>query len=78
MPENCHSRILKRSRDGEANIPLEYLTNCSTYHDVMLAEFTHLSICSEQLILDGNIDIYENKDQVKKWICDIDSFIKNV
>jgi len=78
MPEKCHSRILKRSRDGEANIPLDYLTNCSTYHDVMLEEFTNQSICTEQLILDGNIDIYENKDQVKKWVCEIDCFIKNV
>jgi deoxyadenosine/deoxycytidine kinase len=78
MPENCHSRILKRSRDGESNIPLEYLTNCSKYHDNMLEVFTRDSVCTEQLILDGNIDIYENKDQVKKWICEIDCFIKNV
>jgi len=74
-PETCYSRILKRSREGESNISLEYLTNSSKYHDVMLEKFIDESICREQLILDGNIDIYENKDQVDKWICEIDTFI---
>ena len=27
-PEMCHQRIVKRSRTGENNIPLEYLQNC--------------------------------------------------
>jgi deoxyadenosine/deoxycytidine kinase len=75
IPETCYSRILKRSREGESNISLEYLTNSSKYHDVMLEKFIDESICREQLILDGNIDIYENKDQVDKWICEIDTFI---
>lgn len=75
-PEKCHNRILKRSRDGESNIPLEYLTNCSLYHDNMLDTFTTENICNNQLILDGNIDIYENKNQVKLWIDEIDNFIK--
>lgn len=74
-PETCYSRIFKRSREGETNISLEYLTNSSKYHDVMLQKFIDESICREQLILDGNIDIYENNDQVDKWICEIDTFI---
>jgi hypothetical protein len=32
-------------------------------------------VCNEQLILDGNIDIYENKTQVNKWIQEIEHFI---
>jgi deoxyadenosine/deoxycytidine kinase len=74
-PETCYSRIIKRSREGESNISLEYLINCSKYHDVMLEKFTNEAICTEQLILDGNIDIYENKDQVDKWVYEIDAFI---
>ena len=74
-PENCFNRILKRSRDGESKIPLDYLTNCSLYHDSMLDTFITENICDKQLILDGNIDIYKNKNQVDKWIDEIDNFI---
>jgi deoxyadenosine/deoxycytidine kinase len=74
-PENCFNRILKRSRDGESKIPLDYLTNCSLYHDSMLDTFITENICDKQLILDGNIDIYKNKNQVDKWIDEIDKFI---
>jgi len=74
-PENCFNRILKRSRDGESKIPLDYLTNCSLYHDSMLDTFITENICDKQLILDGNIDIYKNKNQLEKWIDEIDNFI---
>ena len=33
-------------------------------------------VCSDQLILDGNIDIYKNKKQIEEWITEIDKFIK--
>ena len=74
-PERCHSRILKRSRDGESNIPIDYLTRCSDYHEEMLTYFTDEKICEEQLVLDGNIDIYENENQVEEWIQQINRFI---
>ena len=35
-PNKCHDRILNRARDGENNIPLEYLKNCNL--DVMILE----------------------------------------
>ena len=76
-PTICHSRIVKRSRDGESNIPLEYLENCSKYHDNMLDTSNLDCICRDQLILNGNIDIYENKNQFDEWIQEIDAFIKN-
>jgi deoxyadenosine/deoxycytidine kinase len=76
-PERCHLRILKRSRDGESNIPLEYLDNCSMYHDNMLDPKLVDCACKDQLILDGNIDIYENVNQLDKWIQEIDTFINN-
>jgi deoxyadenosine/deoxycytidine kinase len=73
----CHQRIAKRSRDGEANIPLIYLENCSNYHDNMLNEFMSKRICTNQLILNGNVNIYENKAQLETWISNIDRFIYN-
>ena len=76
-PEKCHSRILKRSRDGESNIPLEYLENCSKYHDNMLDLGSVECVCNDQLVLDGNVDIYENKNQVALWVQEIDKFINN-
>ena len=76
-PEKCHSRILKRAREGENLIPLEYLKNCDGYHDNMINVYSSDCICKSQLILDGNIDIYENQDQLEKWIAAIDHFINN-
>ena len=76
-PERCHLRILKRSREGESNIPLEYLDNCGKYHDNMLDTSSVDCICQDQLILDGNIDIYENVNQLDSWIQEIDKFINN-
>jgi deoxyadenosine/deoxycytidine kinase len=76
-PEICHSRIMKRSREGESNIPLEYLKNCNNYHNNMLDVNLDDCVCNEQLILDGNVDIYENNDQLEKWINEIEGFIRN-
>jgi len=76
-PENCHLRIFKRSREGEDIIPLEYLIDCSRYHDNMLDKTSDNCICNNQLILDGNIDIYENEKQIDNWLSQIDNFINN-
>ena len=75
-PEKCYSRVHKRSRDGEENIPLDYLINCSKYHNDMLDISSSECVCKNQLVLDGNIDIYENKKQLEIWSSDIDKFIK--
>ena len=75
-PEKCYSRVHKRSRDGEENIPLDYLINCSKYHNDMLDMSSSECVCNNQLVLDGNIDIYENKKQLENWSSDIDKFIK--
>jgi deoxyadenosine/deoxycytidine kinase len=77
MPEKCHSRIVKRSRDGESNIPFEYLVNCASYHDKMLDTNSKDCYCFNQLILDGNIDIHENPTQIDKWIKEMDVFVNN-
>ena len=74
-PDKCYERIVKRSREGEENIPLQYLTACSLYHDNMLDKSASNCVCNEQLILDGNIDIYENKTQLDEWIQEIEQYI---
>ena len=76
-PEKCHSRILKRSREGESLISLGYLKNCDNYHNNMLDISSGECVCQKQLVLDGNIDIYENQNQLEEWISAIDSFVKN-
>jgi deoxyadenosine/deoxycytidine kinase len=60
-PENCYHRIHKRARTGEEVIPMEYLQNCHTYHETFLDQET------SKLVLDGNVDIYENAHIVDEW-----------
>ena len=76
-PDKCYQRIVNRSRTGEENIPLEYLTSCSIYHDNMLDKENQECVCLDQLILDGNVDIYENENQVNEWINEIENFTRN-
>ena len=76
-PEKCHSRILKRSREGENLISLDYLKSCDNYHNNMLDISSGECVCQKQLLLDGNVDIYENQNQLKEWISDIECFVKN-
>lgn len=76
-PEKCFERIVRRSRTGEENIPLEYLKSCDNYHDNMLNKDSIDCVCNNQLVLDGNVDIYENSFQVKEWIYQIDNFISD-
>ena len=74
-PEKCCERIGKRSREGESNIPMDYLKSCSLYHDNMLDKSSSECVCHDQLVLDGNIDIYKNVSQVNKWTEEITNFI---
>ena len=71
----CYERIHKRARDGEEVIPLTYLTDCHNYHETFLDE--HTGIKSIKLILNGNIDIYENDKILEEWVSQIHTFIHN-
>ena len=75
-PDICFNRIIKRSRTGESNIPLEYLKNCHIYHENMLDKTLADCVCENQLVLNGNIDIYENKECLKEWIEQIKEIVK--
>ena len=72
----CLNRIIKRSRQGEEHIPFEYLDNCNKYHNNMLDKSLEHCVCHNQLVLDGNIDIYENDGQVDEWVQSIHAFIQ--
>jgi deoxyadenosine/deoxycytidine kinase len=63
-PEICFQRIKKRSRTGESSIPLSYLENCHKYHEQMLEPYKK----NKLVLLNGNEDIYENKDILKMWL----------
>ena len=76
-PETCHKRISIRHRDGEDKIPLNYLRSCHSYHNQMLDKSKADCVCNDQLILDGNNDIYENKEILDDWLNAINNFIKN-
>jgi len=69
-PEICHKRIHIRSRNGEDNIPIDYLVSCSEYHDDMMEV-----VEGDKLVLDGNVDIYENTEVLSEWIDTIRRFI---
>lgn len=76
-PETCHQRIATRNRDGEDNIPIDYLKSCSEYHDNMLDKKLSECVCKNQLVLDGNHNIYENENILQEWINQIEKFIYN-
>jgi len=71
----CHERILIRHRGGEENIPIDYLKSCGDYHDNMLDNTSSECVCKDQLVLDGNNNIYENEDVLNEWINSIEKFI---
>lgn len=72
-PEKCLERITKRSRSGESNIPLDYLIECDKYHDTMV---DHPDLKNTiKIVLDGNIDIYENADKTLERIEKIKNYI---
>jgi len=74
-PKNCYNRIHKRARDGEEVIPLNYLQDCHNYHEEFLNEKT--GIKTQKLVLDGNVDIYENEKIIENWLEQITIFIGN-
>jgi thymidine kinase len=74
-PETCYDRIIKRSRDGENTIMIEYLTTCHKYHEDMLNKNNAECMCLDQLVLNGNIDIYDNSEELLNWIKQVNTFI---
>jgi deoxyadenosine/deoxycytidine kinase len=74
-PQICYNRIHKRAREGEEVIPLAYLKECHNYHEEFLDN--EKGIKTNKLILDGNVNIYENTEIIDLWINQINVFISN-
>ena len=68
-PEIAHQRVIIRNRTGE-QIPIEYLTSCHNYNENWLEKQDY-----EMITLNGNINIYENTEELTSWINDIKQFI---
>ena len=73
-PVKCHERIHIRAREGEELIPLAYLEECHKYHEQFLD--LERGIFKEQLVLDGNQDIYQNATLADDWMQQIDALIQ--
>ena len=73
-PTICDERIHKRCRNGESNIPLTYLKSCHDYHENMIGKEVNLNI-NNLLTIDGNIDIYENKNNLEKMLNEVIQFL---
>ena len=69
-PKVCYERVKLRDRNGESDIPLEYLTNCSLYHDNMIK-----NIRKDTINIDGNKNIYKDPAILTEWFLEIDEFI---
>lgn len=69
-PKVCHSRIAKRSRNGESTISLDYLNDCHKYHENMMQ--VHADKEHNILELNGNLEISDMKDT---WVKTITEFI---
>lgn len=72
-PVNCHERIHLRAREGEDLIPLAYLEECHKYHEEFLD--VDRGLFKDQMVLDGNNDIYLNPGVADEWMRQIDANI---
>jgi deoxyadenosine/deoxycytidine kinase len=72
-PKKCHERIHKRARVGEEVIPLKYLEDCHMYHENFLDP--NVGLQARQMLLNGNVDIFENTSILEEWIQQINGFI---
>tara|TARA_B100000214_G_scaffold231660_1_gene168987 strand:- start:114 stop:524 length:411 start_codon:yes stop_codon:yes gene_type:complete len=72
-PSMCLKRVEKRGRDGEGNIPIEYLQSCGEYHNNMMTKME-----SDIHILDGNVNINTSPQIINTWIDNIKDIVDKV
>ena len=72
QPSICHDRVNKRSRNGESNITIEYLSRCHEYHESMVSTIKNC------IVLDGDNNIYENTSIINNWISKILDLIESL
>tara|TARA_Y100000817_G_C16839150_1_gene537191 strand:+ start:646 stop:1338 length:693 start_codon:yes stop_codon:yes gene_type:complete len=69
--ETCFERVKKRSRTGESNIPVEYLTRCGEKHDDWILN----QYGESKLVLDVNSNTDEAPFKMNEWLNQITGFI---
>jgi deoxyadenosine/deoxycytidine kinase len=72
-PNVCFDRVKLRDRNGESNIPLDYLTKCSEYHDNMIKKVEQKNI--DTIMLDGNNNIFKDNNVLLDWFKQIENII---
>ena len=71
-PDVCLERVNIRGREGE-NIPIEYLAECSKYHDEWIDNEN-----IPKLIIDANRDFKQNLEAREETLNMIDKFIHSL
>jgi deoxyadenosine/deoxycytidine kinase len=77
-PDIAHNRIIKRSRNGESAISLEYINNIHTRHETFLIEKAHIlpELASVPVLaLDCNQDFESQPDLFSKHVDSLHEFI---
>jgi hypothetical protein len=54
---------------------LDYLQDCHKYHEAMLDRETADCVCTNQLVLNGNVDIFETAEALEEMISSVRGFI---
>lgn len=72
-PTTCHDRIGKRSRTGESDISLDYLSKCHEYHNDMVNSDNFKK--TNKIVFEADNDIYVNSSILDEWIDRIDKHI---
>lgn len=72
-PETCHTRVVKRGREGEV-IPLEYLRKCHNYHETWLKGKIENNI--HKIEAETNITDPANANVMDMWVARIDDWIE--
>jgi deoxyadenosine/deoxycytidine kinase len=80
-PEVCYKRILKRDRNGESKITLDYLNIIHKKHDKFLLEKSGISEDLKNipvLELDCNADFINSEESQQDFVKKLGSFLRNI
>ena len=74
--EVCHERVMRRLREGESGISLEYLQKCKAYHDAWL--INHTGLLHLHTNSDVTYDETDSTDEGVQWINQIEECINSM
>jgi len=74
-PDVCFNRIMKRSRNGESSISLEYLQNCERYHVAWLS-IEKTPVLKLDVNTDVNVSVTNADTNIQLWLNKAVQFIE--